>query len=77
MNNAITADMNTAQLFEATNAALCAGAFSLSVKLLDELSLCSDNRDMLAPAASYGVPAHIAGIVQDRIDLVNSKAEGY
>jgi hypothetical protein len=66
--------ISTSKLFTATHAALCAGKFAEARALLDEMGQRSDNRDLLASAASYRVPAHIAQIIQDRIDQVNSKA---
>jgi hypothetical protein len=72
MNNAVS----TSDLFTATHAALCAGKFSQAVSLLDNLGRRDDNRDSLASAKAYSVPAHLEAIIQDRIDLVHAKADG-
>ena len=70
MTNALSTD----ELFTATHTALCTGKFSQARALLEELGSRADNRDVLPSAKAYGVPEHIAQIIQDRIDQVNAKA---
>jgi len=64
----------TTKLFTEINSALLAGKFSVARALFDELGRRNDNHDMLASAKSYGIPETIRQLIQDRIDLVNSKA---
>jgi hypothetical protein len=66
--------MTTSELFDATNAALCARDWGRARALLDDLGLRDDNSHMLSDAASYGLVGPYTPIIQDRIEQVNSKA---
>lgn len=66
--------LTTDQLFDRASAALCNKRWSDARRHLDDLGRRSDNRDLLLPAARYGVPDMLLGVIQDRIDLVNAKA---
>ena len=65
---------NTADLFTETNVALIEGRYFAARAMLDELGRRDDNRDLLPSARAYRVPEQLVGLIQDRIDLVNSKA---
>ncbi len=67
----------TTDLFAAAHEALCAGRWSEARAALDLLGDRSDNADLLPAASAYSVPAQIAQLIQDRIDLVNAKAGGH
>ena len=67
-------NLTTSTLWTSTHSALTAGHWSRARALLDELGTRRDNRDLLSSAASYGCPEHLQGVIQDRIDLVNSHA---
>lgn len=71
--------LTTDTLWQATHSALCAGRWSEARALLDDLGRRSDVRDCLLSVAQYGqvsgktLPAGYDVVIQDRIDLVNSK----
>lgn len=65
--------MSTNGLWDYTHDALSCGQLSRARMLLDELGLRNDVRDLLSSAESYNVPQELYAIIQDRIDLVNSK----
>lgn len=75
MNQAKTTDT----LWSETHSALCAGRWSEARALLDDLGRRSDVVDSLLSVAQYGrvsgkiLPAGYDAVIQDRIDLVNSK----
>ena len=70
---------STSDLFSATQQALRDGCWSQARALLDDLGRCRDNVGKLFQATTYGCPEMLLAVIQDRIDLVNSKtcsAEG-
>jgi hypothetical protein len=71
----MTCTLKTADLFAVTHRALLSQQWGQARVLLDALDLRSDNRDKLCSAESYGCPAFIRSVIQDRIDLVNSKVD--
>lgn len=72
---------STDTLWTETHSALCAGQWGKARALLDDLGRRSDNRSHLAHISSYVQCAYervvdigqLATLLQDRIDLVNSK----
>jgi hypothetical protein len=72
-----TTSPKTTDLFAAAHAALCAGRWSEARAALDLLGDRQDNRDLLPDASAYRVPALVAQLIQDRIDLVNANADGH
>jgi hypothetical protein len=77
MKNRATA--STICLWDVTHSALCAGRWSEARALLDDLGRRSNVVDSLLSVAQYGrmsgkaLPAGYDAVIQDRIDLVNSK----
>lgn len=71
----------TNSLWEETHAALCAGEWSKARKLLDDLGQRSDVVDLLLDLSQYErasgktLSVDFRPVIQDRIDLVNSKIE--
>jgi hypothetical protein len=63
----------TSALRSAAHAALRDGRYSSAVALLDELAKRSDVQGHFASADAYGVPEHLRAVVQDRIELVNTR----
>jgi hypothetical protein len=67
--------LSTSALFDATQAALIEGRWSVARRDLDDLSVRSDNTHMLCAPSSYKLPAGDYGkTIADRIDMVNSRA---
>ncbi len=67
--------MKTLELWQLTQNALCNKEWSKARTLLEDLGKRTDNTDLLLSARAYGCPEHLIGVIQDRIDLVNSKVE--
>lgn len=73
--------VSTSTLWEQTHAALCAGSWSKARSLLDDLGRRADVVDLLLDLSQYErasgktLPADYRPIIQDRLDLVNSKIE--
>ena len=75
------AALPTSELFALTHRSLCWGAWGHARALLDLLGRRSDNVDTLPAYSAYdqghaGERAQFAAVLQDRIDLVNSKVGG-
>jgi hypothetical protein len=68
-------NITTSELFSATNQALIEKRWSLARSLLDDLGRRKDNVDKLSSAVSYGCPSMLLAVIQDRIDLVNSRVD--
>lgn len=75
MTNAAITNQPTAILADLTITALTTHRYSEAVSLLNELCRRDDNAQMFLSASSYRVPVSLLGLVQDRIDQVNAKAE--
>jgi len=71
-----TTTLKTTQLWDLTHRALCDKQWSKARALLDDLGLRSDNRDHLRSAEGYGLVGPYTPVIQDRIDWVNSRADG-
>ena len=69
----MTCTLSTSELFRVTHKALVSQQWGQARVLLDALDLRSDNRDKLSSATSYGCPDMLVRVIQDRIDLVNTK----
>lgn len=71
--------LTTSDLWAATHSALTSGRWSEARALLDVLGQRDDNHDTLGDVACYApgvkLAADFADLLQDRIDLVNAKAE--
>jgi hypothetical protein len=70
-----TAHLTTDALWTLTHVALTERRWAEARALLDDLGLRHDIRDMLASAEAYGLRGSYLAVIQDRIDLVNSKVE--
>jgi hypothetical protein len=68
-----TAHLTTDALWTLTHAALTERRWAEARVLLDDLGLRHDIHDLLASAEAYGLRGPYLPIIQDRIDLVNSK----
>jgi hypothetical protein len=68
--------LTTSDLWDLTHAALCEHRWGDARTLLDDLGLREDNDDLLASARAYGLTGPYERVIQDRIDIVNSKAFG-
>lgn len=67
--------MTANDCWETAHYALCQGRWSDARRALDELGRRNDNGQLLCDASAYGCPEHLLGVIGDRIDLVNFKAE--
>jgi hypothetical protein len=71
--------VSTSDLWDRTHKALCDGKWSKARNLLDDLGRCDNVVDLLLDLSQYErasgktLPADYRPIIQDRIDLVNSK----
>jgi len=74
-----TSHLTTAELWDETHNALIHTHWGKARSLLDDLGLRNDNYDMLSSAEAYGMTRLKHGeffdVIQDRIDLVNSKVK--